>query len=187
MARKSAFTARATPKPQGAMVINIHIDGDISLKLDKLVINNDNFPSGCPAEAPTDRHDVHATKVHTQAENKKASGKVPDDANESPSSAHPNDINEASTGDSAQKAGHDASNPCETPPSPESFDDTCRAGRQFKCRLSECDLTFANNDERQNHEFWTHFLCGRCDVEYASLDFADTVRLPNTFPEANRH
>jgi hypothetical protein len=43
MARKSTSTTGATPKPQGAMVINIHIDGDISLKLGKLIINNDNF------------------------------------------------------------------------------------------------------------------------------------------------
>jgi hypothetical protein len=130
---------------------------------------------------------MKATEVHTQTENKKGSGNVLDDDNESPSDALPNDVNEAPTGDRAQKAGSDTIDACESPPSPESFGATHRAGRQFKCRLSECDLNFTNNDERENHEFWTHFLCGRRDVEYASLDFADTVRLPNAFPAANRH
>jgi hypothetical protein len=159
------------------MVINIHIDGDVLLNLERLVINNDYLSCGGPEKAANNQHDGRAKETRDVANNEEGSEGLSDDANDSLPSHEYDAVDEIRGAASSDGGDIDDSDmdPCDTPLSPGSSIASPNPGNQFKCRLHNCDLGFINNQQREDHELWAHFLCGRCGAEYASLYLADEV------------
>jgi hypothetical protein len=175
MSGNSTFTPGSTPVPHGAIVINIHIDGNVVANLKKLVINNDCLPCGGPEKAANSRRNDHAKETQDGANNEEESDNLSADGNTSLPAHQAPAVDEIHDGASTNGDGSDGMDPWDTPPSPESSVVSHDPGSQFKCRLHKCDLEFSNTQEREDHETWAHFLCGRCGAEYGSLDFAESV------------
>lgn len=181
MSHQSANTPKATSGPPRSIGLYIHVKGDIVINVDEVVINNQACTHGDPGKNSDGHHDGLAKDAPSRVDAAKSTTahSVDDDANDEPAAEVHNDHN-ISIGFCPHEEDDDdddARNASDTSLSSSStFYPIPTPARNFNCRLGNCTLAFPSNQQRVDHEVWTHFLCGRCGTEYASLDVATTVR-----------